>query len=129
MRLVRDIAVVAIVAFAAAAPAFAADFLKAIEDVPLPKGVSEQGDALVFESEQGRVVKASAQGDISAGEVASFYKASLPALGWKLVEGPELVFEREKERLTIAAHVPAGMKPVAVSFELVVKIASTKLGQ
>lgn len=130
MRLFRDFAVIAVVAVAAAAPAFAADFLKAIEDVPLPKGVSEQGEALVFESEQGRVVKATAEGHMGGADIAAFYKSSLPALGWKLVDDPNgLVFERERERLTIMMREPASAKPVTVSFELVVKIASTRLGQ
>lgn len=128
-RLFRHFAVAAIMAVAAAAPAHAADFLKSIEDVPLPKGMTEQGEPIVFESEQGRVVKATAEGQVGAAEIATFYKTSLPALGWKLAEGSGLVFEREKERLTISSREPASAKPVTITFELVVKLASTRLAE
>lgn len=129
-RLFRQFALATAIAVAAAAPAHAADFLKSIEDVPLPKGMTEQGEPVVFESEQGRVVKATAEGQVGSAEISSFYKTSLPALGWELVEGPAgLVFEREKERLTISSREPASAKPVTITFELVVKLASTRLAE
>lgn len=128
-RLFRHLAVAVVVAVAAAAPAHAADFLKAIEDVPLPKGMTEQGEPVVFESEQGRVVKASAEGQVGATEISSFYEQSLPALGWKRIEGAGFSFERENERLNIAVREPASARPVRITFELVVKVASTKLAE
>ena len=129
-RLFRHFALIAAMALAVAAPAHAADFLKAMEDVPLPKGMIEQGEPMVFESEQGRVVKASAQGNVGATEISSFYTASLPALGWKPVETPNgMTFEREKERLTISVREPASARPVTITFELVVKLASTRLAE
>jgi hypothetical protein len=127
-RLFQQIAVAAVVTFAAATPAHAADFLKAIEDVPLPAGMAEQGEPLVFESEQGRVVRTSAEGQVGAAEISSFYAQSLPALGWKpSADGAS--YERENERLTIAIREPASVRPVRITFELVVKVASTKLAE
>ena len=126
----RHLAVAVIVAVAAAAPAHAADFLKAIEDVPLAKGMTEQPEPMVFESDQGRVVKTSAEGSVGASDIAEFYEQSLPALGWKRVAGAAgLAFERESERLNIVVAEPRSNRPVRVTFELVVKLASTRLAE
>lgn len=111
-----------------AAPAFAADFLRAIEDVPLVAGLTEEAEPVVFESDQGRVVQTVAAGNVPINEIASFYAASLPSLGWKPVEsGGALSFERENERLNITMREPANAAPVTVRFELIVKLASTRL--
>ena len=109
-------------------PAHATEFLRAIDDVPLVSGLTETADPVVFESDQGRVVRTSAEGHVGGAQIASFYAQTLPALGWKLVEGPEgVVYAREDERLTIRIREPANMAPVRVEFELVVKLASTRL--
>ena len=127
MRLHHLAAVVA-VAVLSVAPAHATDFLKAIEDVPLAKGLTEMPEPVVFESDQGRVVRTSAEGNVDGAQVSSFYTASLPALGWKPVASPSgLAFERENERLTIGVREPASVKQVQVRFELIVKLASTRL--
>ena len=119
---------VAAIAFLATAPAHATEFLKAIEDVPLVAGLSELPEPLVFESDQGRVVRTSAEGQVAATEISSFYLASLPALGWKRTEDPNsLSFIRENEELNIQIREPASARPVTVSFELIVKLASTRL--
>lgn len=114
-----------------AAPANAADFLKAIEDVPLIAGLTETAEPVVFESDQGRVVKTNASGNADYGKVRDFYLAALPALGWKREgdgAGGVLVFNREHERLTLSIEPAAGVNsPLNVIFELVVKLASTKL--
>jgi hypothetical protein len=115
----------------ATAPAHAADFLKAIEDVPIPAGLTETMEPTVFESEQGRVVKTSASGNADYATVRDFYLKSLPSLGWKREgDGPggRLVFTRENERLTLSVEPAAGAdSPLNVIFELVVKLASAKL--
>lgn len=121
---------VAAVAFLATAPAHATEFLKAIEDVPLVAGLSELPEPLVFESDQGRVVRTSAEGQVAATEISSFYLASLPALGWKRTEDlNSLSFIRENEELNLQIREPANNQPVRVSFELIVKLASTRLEQ
>lgn len=128
---IRNLLGIAAAALLAAAPAHAADFLKAIEDVPVPAGLIETAEPTVFESEQGRVVKTSASGNADYATVRDFYLTSLPALGWKRegdAPGGRLVFTREHERLTLAIEPAAGVNsPIAVVFELVVRLASTKL--
>ncbi len=112
----------------AAAPAFATDFLRAIDDVPLAAGLTEEAEPVVFESDQGRVVQTVAAGHVRTAEVADFYVTSLPALGWKhLPSDTALSFERENERLNITMREPASAAPVTVRFELIVKLASTRL--
>ena len=112
----------------AAAPAFATDFLRAIEDVPLPAGLTEEAEPVVFESDQGRVVQTVAAGNIRTAEISAFYTASLPSLGWKpIASDTALSFERENERLNITMREPANAAPITVRFELIVKLASTRL--
>jgi hypothetical protein len=108
-------------------PAHATEFLRAIDDVPLVSGLTETADPVVFESDQGRVVRTSAEGHVGGAEISSFYSQTLPALGWKPVGGETGVFERESERLTLRVREPAKNAPVRVEFELVVKLASSRL--
>ena len=130
LRRFGQFSVVAAVAFLATAPAHATEFLKAIEDVPLVSGLSELPEPLVFESDQGRVVRTSAEGQVGATEISSFYIAALPALGWKRTEDlNRLSFVRENEELNLQIREPASSQPVRVSFELIVKLASTRLEQ
>jgi hypothetical protein len=128
---IRQLSALAVGAFLAAAPAHAADFLKAIDDVPLPAGLVETTEPLVFESDQGRVVKTNASGHADYATVRDFYLSSLPALGWKREgdgRGGILVFAREHERLALSIEPAAGVNsPLNVIFELVVRLASTKL--
>lgn len=112
----------------AAAPAHATDFLKAIEDVPLVAGLTETAEPVIFESDQGRVIRTQAEGQVGATRISEFYVASLPGLGWKRVEdGDALAFARENEVLRITVREPASNKPVRAQFELIVKLASTRL--
>lgn len=54
--------VIAVSAACASAPAaHATQFLVAIDDVPLPPGFTENPEPLIFESDQGRVVRTSAE--------------------------------------------------------------------
>jgi hypothetical protein len=121
--------VIVVAAGSAGAPAaYATQFLTAIDDVPLPNGLTETPEPVIFESDQGRVVRTSAEGNLGGASVSAFYAETLPALGWKAVEGPDgASYAREDERLTIRIRAPAGPAPVRVEFELVVKLASTRL--
>lgn len=112
----------------AAAPAHATDFLKAIEDVPLVAGLTESAEPVIFESDQGRVIRTQAEGQVDGARISQFYVASLPGLGWTRVDdAAALAFERENEVLRITVREPAPSKPVRVQFELIVKLASTRL--
>jgi hypothetical protein len=75
-------------------------FLGGVEDLPLMAGLSEVPEArVVFDKPGGRIVEAFAVGEVGAAEVAAFYGAALPQLGWTRVG--EGAFEREGERLAI----------------------------
>lgn len=128
LRRLHHFAAITAITVLAAAPAHATDFLKAIDDVPLVKGLTEMPEPIVFESDQGRVVRTSAEGQVDGARISSFYTASLPALGWKPVAGADgLAFERENERLNIGIRERASNQPAQVRFELIVKLASTRL--
>lgn len=84
-------------------------FLGVVEDMPLMKGLREiQDDALVFDKAEGRIIKAVAEGGVTADNIRGFYIDTLPQLGWRrlndLKDGA-LAFERENERLEIAMEV------------------------
>ena len=86
-------------------------FLSNLEDVPLMPGLAERRDlAISFDKPEGRIVEAVAEGRMSQGEVAKFYAATLPQLGWKGIganrfarEGEELLlnFTAAPNRLTV----------------------------
>lgn len=129
-RLFQHFALAAAIAVAAAAPAHAADFLKAIEDVPIPKGMAESPEPVVFESDQGRVVRAHIQGNTPCKDITAFYASTLPALGWTR-ESSGMTYKRESEHLTLGAicDISDGVFRTIISFELVVKLASTRLAE
>ena len=105
-------------------PASAVDFLRTIQDIPLPEGFSEHVDSVEFDTPFGRIVEASAVGQGNVEKVDIFFRESLPALGWVFVEEP-LVFERREERLHI--NLAAENRRVDVGFKLVVRPASSKM--
>ncbi|MEZ5939342.1 MAG: hypothetical protein R3C52_14185 [Hyphomonadaceae bacterium] len=124
----------------AAPQAQAAVFLVAIEDIPLPAGFAEAPDPVVFETDFGRVIRTSAfgRGDFQA--VQRFYLETLPALGWTQARAPgvgaRLAFTRGEERLSLAfertgertGELAAGSDaPLNIAFELVVRLASSRL--
>lgn len=122
------LAAFAVVAVLATAPAHATEFLKAIDDVPLLAGLTELPEPVVFESDQGRVVRTSAEGQKGGTAITDFYTATLPSLGWKRTDDlSRFSFVRENEELNISIREPANNSPVRVSFELIVKLASTRL--
>jgi len=60
------------------------DYLAAVADLPLPPGLTEDVDAGVsFDKPEGRIVEALARGAVAKTDVAAFYRAALPGLGWK----------------------------------------------
>ena len=67
------IVIAAAAACASAPAAHATKFLTAIDDVPLPQGLTEKPEPLIFESDQGRVVRTSAEGNIGGDRISAFY--------------------------------------------------------
>ena len=49
------------------------DFISSIDDLPLMPGLVEEEGGMVFDSPSGRIVEAFATGNVSPGEVLSFY--------------------------------------------------------
>ena len=91
-------------------------FIPGTEDVPLADGlviVSGEED-VSFDTPAGQILIVEAASDtLSAEDVLSFYRRTLPALGWQQ-EGM-CRFERESESLTISVQK---QHPVSVRFEL-----------
>jgi hypothetical protein len=100
-----------------ALPAAAQSFVDGIDDLPLMPGLAQTGDSSVFDSPQGRVVEALAEGRLPAGAVASFYARTLLELGWRRATTGN-VFVREGEKLAIDADPPDARGTVKVRFFL-----------
>lgn len=77
-------------------------YFAAIEDLPMPPGFAEAGEASTFDAGEGRIVLAFAEGDLPGLAVRDFYYEVLPQLGWSAspqLDGA-LVFQRGRERLS-----------------------------
>jgi hypothetical protein len=97
--------------------AHAEEFLSVLDDMPLAPGLTELTDqAADFETPAGRIIDATAQGEVGSATVAAFYDKTLPALGWAR-EGQGL-FVRDHERLTIAITPAARKGWVTAKFSL-----------
>lgn len=84
-------------------------FLSVVEDLPLMDGLSEvKGSALIFSTQQGRIVEVSAKsmsGDsIGRENVLAFYGNTLPQLGWNPAGPSNWVRDDERLRLTIIVN-------------------------
>lgn len=90
-----------------AAPVGAQDvFVDGLPDVPIMAGLSEDTQArLEFDKEEGRIVEVVLRGTVSPADVMSFYRSSLPALGWVIeqAEDDRLRLNRGRENLTVHA--------------------------
>jgi hypothetical protein len=78
----------------------AESFVYGFEDLPLMTGLSQVvGNSVLFDTPQGRIVQATAVGDVRQSSVLQFYAETLPQLGWTLVADAE--FRREGETLRL----------------------------
>lgn len=85
---------------ASAATAVAQDqFVPGIEDLPLMEGLRVEGDELVFDTPEGRIVQVEAAGPGSAEQIQAFYGEVLPQLGWQRTS--KGVFARDNEMLSL----------------------------
>jgi hypothetical protein len=115
----RTIALLSLIAVCATAPVRADAFLDVLDDVPVMPGLVDEAEtAVAFESAAGRIVMAQASAParpgLDAGAVLSFYRATLPSLGWR-AETPTR-FLRDGEVLTLGVAQANGR--VALRFEL-----------
>lgn len=91
-------------------------FLQRIEDVPLAPGLVERPNAgLAFLTAEGRIVEAVAEGRAAAADIAAFYSATLPELGWE--EQAPLQFRRDSELLSISLSSAQGRLTVGFSLQ------------
>ena len=75
-------------------------YVAAIDDLPLMPGLAQVPEAgVVFDKPSGRIVEVYAEGAVARAEVAAFYAATLPQLGWRARQSN--VFLREGERLSL----------------------------
>jgi len=97
-------------------PAAADGFLRSIPDLPLMTGLVElEQEGLSFDNPEGRIVEAYAQGVVGAEAVRSFYKQTLPQLGWRAVKqkaSKGQAWIREDERLDIQVVAEATVTTV-----------------
>lgn len=93
-------AILLVVMLAAPSGTFAAEFFRAIDDLPLAPGMTEAVDQGVeFDSPAGRIVTAAAQGEGGTEALRAFYRKALPPLGWEAL--PNDMYRREGEILTL----------------------------
>jgi len=101
---------------AAVSPAFAAEYLKAVSDLPLADGLKEQVDKeTVFDTPLGRIVNAYATGNLKPSAVLDFYDDTLPALGWDRRKAG--TYQRKNQILKIDVWGP-DQGPTNVSYTL-----------
>jgi hypothetical protein len=97
-------------------PAEAAEYLKAVSDLPLADGLKEQTEkATVFDTPLGRIVNAYATGNVKPEAVLDFYDDTLPALGWDRQKAG--TYHRKNEILKIDVWGP-DEGPTNVSYTL-----------
>ena len=99
------LAAVVALAFAALSSNGTADgFVAGLDDVPLMPGLAMVADsALVFDAPSGRIVQAEAAGAVTPEAVSTFYRRTLPQLGWSVTTGNEFRREAELLRLDMSA--------------------------
>ena len=87
--------------FGPAAAANAADaFVFGFEDLPLMNALTQvPGASVLFDTPQGRIVQASATGQVDRAAVVAFYRDTLPQMGWTHTDETE--FQREGETLRL----------------------------
>jgi len=68
----------------------------------------------LFDSPGGRIIEATATGDLSAGEIKAFYAETLPQLGWQATG--DMQFKRDGERLHIV--IEDNRHPLVVHFSV-----------
>lgn len=92
-------------------------FSDAIDDLPLMDGLIESAsETVVFDSSSGRIIKALSTGNVTRQQVMSFYRETLPQLGWKEISVGH--FLREEEVLKIEFSNPKKEKILNVLFML-----------
>src|SRR5579883_1302919 len=73
-----------LVSMLAAAMTLGSAAARAQQDVPLMRELAPVKDSdIVFDKPEGRIIEASARGNVTKAAVQKFYATTLPQLGWK----------------------------------------------
>jgi hypothetical protein len=79
------------------------DFVSGMQDVPLMEGLKVQRDkSSIFDTLSGKIVSATATGNIPERRVRRFYKDTMPHLGW--AEADTLIFLKDDEQVKITTE-------------------------
>lgn len=82
-------------------------FLSVLDDMPLMPGFTELTDqAADFETPEGRIVNAAAEGAVTEKKVLAFYDRTLPALGWQREGSGRFIRDRERLAITVSRVAP-----------------------
>lgn len=109
MKTVFPFLLALLTAIALSSGARADTFLKEYEDLPLPVGLTELPGGMLFENPNGRIVEATAKGQVPPATIKAFYAESLPQLGWKRIGEDEYKRDNEVLRIEVVGKGPATM--------------------
>ena len=80
-------------------------FIPGINGLPLVTGlVLMPGRHIIFDTPEGRIIEAFADGKISPANILAFYKDTLPQLGWIVKSKNEFGRENEVLRIEVSAN-------------------------
>lgn len=97
-----------------AAAGAAEAFLAGLDDVPLMPGLHESQEAgVMFDTPNGRIAEAYAEGVVSRDKVLGFYAATLPQLGWSRID--DTLYRRDSEMLRLEL---TGGKPLVLRLQI-----------
>ena len=97
---IRALGIVWILSFSVPQGHAADTFVFGFEDLPLMNGLNQiQQESVLFDTPQGRIVPASATGAVTREAVVSFYRETLPQLGWIALD--DQTYRREGEVLRL----------------------------
>ena len=80
-------------------------FIPGVNGLPLVTGlVLMPGRHIIFDTPEGRIIEAFADGRISPTNILAFYKDTLPQLGWNVKSKNEFQRENEVLRIEVSAN-------------------------
>lgn len=119
----RLLAIVGLLAlFAGRALAADPEYLAAVADLPLPPGLVEDvGAGISFDKPEGRIVEALARGAVAKTDVAAFYRAALPGLGWKPLADDQAGSRWQRGGEILSVDIVDAGNPLLVRFSIAPK--------
>ena len=95
------------------------EYLTAVADLPLPPGlVEEVGAGISFDKPEGRIVEALARGAVAKTDVAAFYRATLPGLGWKPLADDQAGSRWQRGGEVLSVDIVDSGNPLLVRFSI-----------